>query len=175
MSSSFDRFLAQIVSPGLRQVAEHWHEARGDRLMPAWSAIDPSKIVRILPDIWAYSFDQTTGTFRAKLAGNNIVSRYAGHHAGKSIDELFSSPERDVIRTRFMRIATGPCFIRDYGPIYTAAGRYGEGERIAMPLATDGLNVDAILGATFYRCEVAAAPVEDPISHLLDEANFYPL
>src|SRR6185369_13159245 len=118
MPSSFDRFLAQIVSPGLRQVAEHLHEARGNRLMPAWSAIDPSKIVRILPDIWAYSVDQTTGTFRAKLAGNNIVSRYAGHHAGKSIDELFSSPEREVIRTRFMRIATGPCFIRDYGPIY---------------------------------------------------------
>jgi len=59
----FELFLSAIRDAALLDVATHWNTARGTRLMPAWSDIDPVDLGRNLPIVWAWRYDAVLGTF----------------------------------------------------------------------------------------------------------------
>src|SRR5258708_21608365 len=58
---SFALFLSAIKETALLDVAAHWNTARGNRLMPGWSDIDPVGLGRNLPIVWAWRYDAGLG------------------------------------------------------------------------------------------------------------------
>ncbi len=46
---------------------------------------------------------------------------------------------------------TEPALFRGHGLVFKQLDRYGQGERIVMPLSRDGVTGDAIFGATDYH------------------------
>jgi hypothetical protein len=148
---SYERFRASITDPALIAVANHWSEARSGRLMPAWRDIDPASIKEHLPKIWAWRWDPALGTFIGRLAGEEITALLGKNNRGKRLDECFGVDAHDVLYARFKRVTDEPALMHSYGRVYAIDGRDGPGERIVLPLATDGKHGDGIIGATAYR------------------------
>jgi hypothetical protein len=148
---SFEGFLSQIKSDNLRAVALHWQAAREDRLMPGWGDIDPTEIVRQLPLIWSWRYDRETEKFTGRLSGEEINHAFGRSLRGMAMEEFFAPDQFENIYRRHRRVVTEPCFAHGTGAVFIHAGRFGEGERIIMPLAADGLHGDGIIGATQYR------------------------
>ena len=148
---SFAEFFAAIENPDLRQVAEHWNRARGTRRMPGWSDIDPVAVAKQLPLIWSWKYDPATDEFTGRLAGEEINDIFGKNLRGADMREFFKDWNYDAIFARHKKVAATPCFAHGKGLVFIHAGRYGEGERIILPLAEDGEHGDGIIGATVYR------------------------
>jgi hypothetical protein len=173
---SYDRFRAAITAPNLITVATHWQDVRGDRLMPAWSDIDAVALRHALPMIWAWRYDAGRKTFMGRLAGEEVAAVVGGNVRNRPIEECFSATSVPVIRARLEKILAGPCFMHGAGTVYVRHGYTGSGERVALPLASDGIHADGVLGATLYRFGIKPA-AEDPITFDPEEETieFFPL
>ncbi|MET4699746.1 hypothetical protein ABIE65_002778 [Constrictibacter sp. MBR-5] len=153
---------AQITDPRLRSLYLHWNDIRGARDMPARQAIDPVRIPTVLSIIFLCDYDADTERLRYRLAGEEIRGAYAREITGRYQDELFEGAERErhILRTR--RVMRGPAILHASGEVYGFAGRRGMGERIGLPLSTDGKTADAVIGATAYRWTDVAPPAVMP-------------
>ncbi len=141
---SYALFCAAIKEPALLEIAAHWHAARGDRLLPAWRDIDAYALGRHLAIVWSWRYDFTRDTIR-----------------GKTIEECFVPDVATVVRQRYQAVMDGPSFMFSYGKVFAGAGRAGQGERIVLPLADDGIRADGVLGATVYRLGITPTARDD--------------
>ncbi len=156
----------QIADPRLRLLLEHWLAVRGSRTMPARQDIDPARIVAALPLIWILEYHRATGLFRFRLAGEEVRALYGRDLRGLSYQSVFPAREHPAVLARIRRVVDGPCVMHARGAIYGAAGRTGEGERLALPLAADGTTPDAVIGASIYRWgDRLALPRRQPQRH----------
>lgn len=170
---SFEAFLSRIDDPALRRVAAHWQAVRGDRRLPAWKNIDPLAIARDLPIVWSWQYDRGTDRFTGRLSGEEINKAFGRSLRGVPMQDFFKDWEYEKIFARHRRVVTEPCFAHGRGPVFIHARRYGDGERIILPLADDGENGDGIIGATVYRGLPTPAPGKDlPAA---EEVTFHPL
>jgi hypothetical protein len=151
---SFSTFVSKLGAPALAEVAQHWAEARGSKPMPAWRDIDPTAIAPHLPIVWAWRYDSALGTFIGRLAGDRIVSMLGVNSHGKQLEDCFPAEVSPLVLARYRIVIDRPSFMHGSGPVYLRIGKHGTGERIAMPLAQDGVTPDGILGATVYRLDV---------------------
>jgi hypothetical protein len=156
-------------------VAEHWHAARSQRLMPAWGHIDPAAIKQHLPMVWSWRWDPALETFVGRLAGEEVIAVLGKNTRGKRLDECFSPAVVEVVLERYKRVMEEPAFMHGEGKVYVLAGGEGWGERIVMPLAADGRHGDGLLGATFYRLNIRPVAGEVSIDHLNEAIDFFPL
>ena len=166
---SFKALLSRLQEPDLIAVAMHWNAARGRKLMPGWTDIDPSAISRQLPIVWAYRYFPETETFVGRLAGEAINAIHGRSIRGMALDDLFPTPDAaENVRARYLRVVKEPCMYRSTGQVFTKIGRSGTGERVILPLASDGVHADGVFGATFYR--LAMPPL---FAEGVSEAPFY--
>lgn len=146
----FDEFLGAIASERLRKVALNWWDARGSRLMPAWSDIRPSRIGPELPLVWVYKYDRAHDDFIGRLAGDNIEQIIGKSFRGTPMSVLYANRNYSAFFQRCKRVVCEPALMRSEGTVFQHIDRHGIGERIIMPLADDGAEGDGILGATIY-------------------------
>ncbi len=172
---SYDRFLATIKAPELIVVATHWQAVRGDRPMPAWSDIDAVALRRALPMIWAWRYDTARKTYIGRLAGEDVVAVVGGNVRNRAIEECFSAAALPVIRARLDAVLTGPSFMHGSGTVYVRHGYTGSGERIILPLASDGIHADGVLGATLYRFTIKPTATTRQIRSRKETIAFFPL
>jgi hypothetical protein len=173
---SFELFLSAIKDTALLDVAAHWNTARGNRLMPGWSDIDPVGLGRNLPIVWAWRYDAGLGTFVGRLAGEEIIAVLGVNIRGRRIETCFRPDAVDVVCQRYRTVIEGPKFMYSYGTVFARSGGNGVGQRIVLPLATDGVHSDGVLGATVYRLGIKPAIGDEiAIDHHSEIVEFYPL
>jgi hypothetical protein len=153
-----------IASPAIRAVAAHWNAARASRLMPSWSDIRPSAIPRHLPIVWSYRYDPASDEFVGRLAGEQIVRFFSHGIRGMPLAAIHSKENFPWVFGLFKKVTTSPALYRSEGCIFKHINRVGMGERIMLPLASDGEKADGIFGATEYRltsdmCETTHTPL----------------
>jgi hypothetical protein len=148
---SFREFFESIEHPDLRVVAGHWAEARKQKLIPAWSDLDPSAMARQLGIIWSWTYDPTSEEFTGRLAGERIEAVFGKSFRRKRMSEIFPPHQYRAIYGRHRRVVEEPCLCWGIGRVFIHLDRYGSGERIIMPLGSDGLRADGVLGATIYE------------------------
>jgi hypothetical protein len=153
----FSELLNVIKSADLRRVAEHWQAARGARAMPGWSDIKPSAIAVQLPIVWSYKFDSATGEFTGRLAGERIARMFGKDFRGTPMVDLQPAADFPWVYAMCKRVASEPALHHGAGFMYRHLAKYGKGERVIMPLASDGVAADGILGATDYQLETGDA------------------
>ena len=146
----FNEFLNQISNSDLRNVASHWIEARGPKLMPAWADINPKAIAKQLKYTWAYHYRREDRSFIGRLAGTFIETRVHQSFHGHTMEEMFSGSELEWIKRCCQRVVDSKALHCGSGGMATIVHPLGVGERIVMPLSTDGSNVDGVIGATVY-------------------------
>jgi hypothetical protein len=147
----FTEFERAIKSQSLREVARHWNEARGGRAMPDWTDLKPSSIAPQLSIIWSYRYDRAEDKFTGRLAGDQVEKVFGKTFRGTPMTRLYSADQYPIIFNRFHRIVREPAFYLEEGKVFQIVDRYGFGERIAMPLSSDGTTADGVVGATVYE------------------------
>lgn len=145
---NFPPFEAWIKSDTLKDIALHWNEARQERWMPAWTDIRPSRIAAHLSSVWSFRYDLATNEFYGRLVGDKIA-RYVGKaFKDLPLGEAYPPEARDWARSVFLRVVKEPALYGHMGVIFEQMGRPGAGERIVLPLSSDGRTADGVLGAT---------------------------
>lgn len=144
-------FLNTIESLDLRCVAEHWLQARGDKLMPTWSQIRPSSVAKQLPIIWSFVYDQDRDEFFGRLGGHAITKILERNLKGVAMADLEPVLDQKRLVARARRVVKDPALFRGVGEIFKSQDRQGWGERIIMPLGSDRPKEIGVLGATVYQ------------------------
>jgi hypothetical protein len=170
----FAAFRNTISSPTLRAIADHWHEARGDRPMPSWSQIRPSSIAPYLTWIWSFRYDRDSDEFTARLAGNHITIGFGKNFRGTRLEDIHHPPALGRVKVGLRRLLLTPSLYRSTGRLFRQGDHTGEGERIALPLAGDGLHGDGVLGASDYG-PIPASVAGEPVEVLQDIEEWFAL
>ena len=171
-ASSFALFSGRIVSPGLRAIAEHWLAAKGNKLMPSWSDLSPSQMAPQLTKIWAFRYDPARDEFFARLAGNRIMIGFGKSFRGTPLKELHKPDVYAKVLANQKRLISEPALYRGEGELFKIGGQIVRGERIALPLASDGSHADGTIGAAEYDYKVLGA-LDIELIH--DGEEWYPL
>jgi hypothetical protein len=170
----FADFRGRITSPALVAIADHWQEARGAALMPSWSQIRPSCIAPHLTRVWSFRYDRDEDEFTARLAGNRIMAGFGKSFRGTPLKELHASPVLEKVHANLLRLVLEPCVYRSTGKLFQQGVYTSEGERIALPLASDGSHGDGALGASEYD-PVPAAVAGEPVILMHDIEEWHSL
>jgi hypothetical protein len=159
MPTDFRQFTGALTSPTLRAIAEHWNDARGDCLMPAWEDLSSPALSPHFAKLWAFQHQPDTEDFTGRLAGKNIRDWLGANFWGASMKELYPP---DVFREAYqflVQVIAIPAAGRSHGRLFWIGERIVLGERIALPLASDGVHGDAVLGASDYDTSPVTGPV----------------
>lgn len=148
---NFEALHSAIESPALKAVAAHWQAARNGAQMPSWQRLRPSQIAPQLSIIWAYKFDRIGRQFTGRLAGERISECFGKNFRGTRLQDIHPQHGFEISHAAMSRVALTPAVYLCRGPLFRYMGRVTSGERIMLPLASDGRNSDGILGASYYQ------------------------
>jgi len=163
-----------LRAPALQAVAAHWNEARGERLMPSWTQLRPSRFAASLPVIWTFKYDRATGDFIGRLAGERITQGFGRSFRGLRLDALHGPDTFALAQARMARVVEERALCHSHGLMFRQRERSGNGERIMLPLASDGIAPDGVLGASMVDY-VFADPDYGPIELFSENESWFAL
>src|ERR1043165_2096375 len=137
-------FLSRIQSPELRAVFKFWEICRGHRTFPSWPQLEGRLHVLKSEQIWAFSHDPKVGEFTARFARNIPITGFGKSFHGTRLRELHSSQSYEIAHANFLRILTEPACCRWSGRLFKVGDQIVEGERILMPIGSEGSLPDGI-------------------------------
>lgn len=137
-----------IKSPRLRLLLEHYIDVRGERRMPARSDIDPASLGPVLSIIWLSEYETESGTFRYRLAGEAVNEIFGGSVAGRLLSDFVFGDRFEATNEAFLKVIRDEVALLASGPVYRCVDRIAMGERLVLPLSSDGVTADGLLGAT---------------------------
>jgi hypothetical protein len=120
-------------------------------MMPSWNQLKPAALAKQLPIIWAYRYDPRSGEFMGRLAGDKISQIFERSVKGMAMQDIFPPEALKWAHRLFSRVVREPAIYWSSGQVFSHMDRHGSGERIILPLSSDGVTADGILGATEYR------------------------
>jgi hypothetical protein len=160
MPGSFDPFLGSIEAPALRAIAQHWNAARGPQLLPSWETLRLEELPQPARLTWIYAYDPATGKFTGRLSGEQITKAFGKSFHGLPLELAHTGAIYLWVHHALTRVVSEPAAYRSTGKLYKQAGRIIEGERIALPLGSDGRTGDGIIGASWFMDPYLEGPIE---------------
>lgn len=147
----------------IRLAVEYWLSIHPDEGLPGRQHFDPVDIPRLLPYIRLLDVVGDPPTYRIRLMGTMVAKFYEYDFTGYWYHEAFpafpgSEAETymaDVVRTGRPAYRNGPpCFFHEKS--------HRDVERVMLPLARDGRNVDMLLIVHMYQLEPRQAQAAMP-------------
>jgi hypothetical protein len=149
-AGQFETFIARIESPALRAVALHWQEARGTGQLPTWVGLGSPAAAPHAKLLWSLAYDPKKGIFTGGFAGDRWRKWIGENFHGRQLKDYHPRSTYLEAQQLLTKIVTTPLAFRSSGRLFTADNLDVTGERIVLPLATDGKTGDGILGASDY-------------------------
>lgn len=121
--------------------------------MPSRTDFDPSDITDLLPNIALIDVERNPLRFRYRLYGTAIAALRGQDLTGFYFDDPALSDVVEPIRSGNYEVVESkqPHYVDANYPSYS--GRYGHFYRLALPMSTNGVDVDMILTGFFRRNE----------------------
>lgn len=167
--SGFSEFRDRLASPALQAIVDHWRQVCTDRPMPAWSDLSPSSLAPHFKRLWAFKYERASGEFTARLAGNRAMVGFGKSFRGTTLKDIHPSHVFDLAQAHMTKVVTEPAAYYCSGKLFRAGTQIIEGERIILPLASDGRNGDGVLGATDFP----ARPMEGSVELLVGQIEWF--
>ncbi|HEY8571666.1 PAS domain-containing protein [Phenylobacterium sp.] len=156
---------AQIGAPAAAARAHeelfgYWASLRGGARLPSRRDLDPAAFKRLLPTVSLIDVRRDPVDYRIRLAGTALYGVYGREITGRSLAEVYASPAADYWRVELAKV------VEERRP---TVGVHNLGWRgashlsllwLRLPLASDGENVDMILG---YDAVVGMGRIESGI------------
>lgn len=146
--------------PRIRALYDYWSAKRPapDKL-PGRQHIDPVEIPQLLRWVWLVDVLRDPLRFRYRLTGSEFIGAMGGNYTGRFVGEA----DPDFFSQTWGRHYSAAA---DQGlvgyfrgrPIIHAERNYVWMERLLLPLATDGGNVNMLLGITLYD-QIQRSPI----------------
>lgn len=143
-----------IKSAALRLLLQHYLEVRGDRRMPSRHDLDATRLGPVLSIIWINEYEPAADTFRYRLAGEEVNEIFGASVAGKLLSDFVGPDRFGPVNDNFLRVIREEAALLATGPIYSCTDRIALGERLALPLSSQGEKADGIVGATSHETMV---------------------
>lgn len=160
VDTGFSEFKDRIGSAALLAIVDHWRRACRTRPMPSWSDLSPSGLAPHFKRLWAWRYDRVAREFTARLAGNRAMVGFGQSFRGTPLKEIHPPHIFELAQAHMLKVVNGPTAYYCSGKLFQVGTEIIEGERIMLPLASDGRNADGILGATDFPARMLAGPVE---------------
>lgn len=157
--TTFETFVSDIESPALRALARHWSDARGAKPMPSWDDLSSAALAPHFKLLWGYQFDRQRGDFTGRLAGQHVRDGLAPKFCGAKLEDIHPPQVLMDVRAFLGKVVATPGVGRCSGRLFTIGDHTVTGERLALPLATNGISADGILGASDYVYPSVSGPV----------------
>jgi hypothetical protein len=138
--------------PKLRQLMDYWrqvHPAGGG--LPGRQHVDPSAIAGLLPQLFLVDVERTPLRFKYRLVGSDYVQMMDRDLTGEYLDEVHPGFHGLILQQYVDTVEQRRPAYRK-GPVMYANARkdYLTVERLVVPLARNGVDVDMILGAILH-------------------------
>lgn len=142
--------------PKIREIVDYWGSIPPVSGLPSRRGIDPTRIFRLLPDIRLIDVVGAPPRFRVRLTGENIRQKLGQLQTGRFLDEVVESFAKRPSGIAFLAAVQTKRPYWDRGVCDQVAPRNGytaalEMERVVLPLAEDGVTVDALLVLVVFR------------------------
>jgi len=142
---------AQIGAPGAavrahEELFAYWASLRQGARLPGRRQVDPAGIKRLLPTVSLIDVKPDPLEFRMRLAGTALYGVYGREITGRRLSEIYNSAAADYWRTELGRVVSER---RPAVGVHSLAWRGASHLSILwlrLPLASDGEQVDMILG-----------------------------
>lgn len=138
----------------LHALLRYWLSLQVKGRVPERKDFDPVRIPSLLSHFWVIQREVATGRYKFLLAGEQIRALFNRRVADVYIDDLFKDHDTamnialsEVMDTPAIHYAVGPLYRAGMYPLHT--------ERLALPMAEDGV-VTCVYGSTLYRRPTAA-------------------
>jgi hypothetical protein len=179
----FQSLIHRIQSPALRDVAQHWHDARGNNRMPSWTDLSFPTLSPHFKMLWGFQYDPETGDITGRLSGYKIGKWVGPDFQGGRLQDLWPRSAQEATRPSKLyshsmyeeakqmltKIITTPLAGRSSGRLFKVEDFIVTGERIGLPMAADGKTGDSMLGASDY----VAPPLLGPIELIHENIEWY--
>lgn len=143
----------------LHTLLHYWHDRReGDRF-PSRKSIDPLDLAPMLSGIWLSDFEAEAGTYRYRLAGEDINLSLGTSLRGKLLSEIIDREAFPIVNRHLRRVIEEPAVLYVSGTVHRNIDRYSHGERLALPLQTDSDQPNGLLGVTLIKSHLV--PMEE--------------
>ena len=140
--------ISGIKSRRLRMLLEHYIEVRGDKRMPSRRDINAIHLGPVLPVIWISEYEPAADTFRYRLAGEVVNEIFGASVSGRLLSDIVPGDRFVQVNNNFLKTIRDEVAMPASGPIYRCTDRIIMGDRLSLPLSSDGRRADGIIGAT---------------------------
>jgi len=154
-TTSFE--LPENAAPKIRALYDYWRSIHpGAGRLPGRQHLDPLDIPQLLPNIWMVDVRPAPLRFRFRLVGTEIV-KFTGRDAtGMWLDQVYPDYENTpAFRRHSDCVARREPAYRKSGVLSNPGRNFVEAERIYLPLASNGRDVDILLVMTLYNGDPA--------------------
>jgi hypothetical protein len=144
--------------PRLTGLYEYWLSIQPvNGLLPARRDFDPVDVPQVLPWLWLVDVQREPLRFKYRLIGTELVAAIGHNATGKCLDEVHPRFTSSAGYQQLVNAATlaEVGFLRG-SATYDGGRSQGKFERLILPLATNGREVDMLLGLTVF---IAAKPL----------------
>ena len=126
----------------------------GARPVPGRKQFSPTAIPRLLRSIWLADVQRDPLRFKYRLVGTDHVEAAKSDPTGRWYDEVHPRFAQSSAYPQFIAVAENAeiAFYRG-APVYVIDAKFKIIERLILPMATDGRNVDMLLGITVLEPE----------------------
>ena len=131
-----------------RRLLRYWLGKRGRaRQLPGRPDVDPAELKPVLPFLLLIDVEGPPLRFRFRLVGTELVRVYGREYTGLYLDDLDLDGQARTITCDFTEAAEAAVPHCDEYAYVMDRGRVRHFERLLLPLARDGRNVDMLLGS----------------------------
>lgn len=150
--------------PAFREFYDHWRRAAPPGLLPGRQHLDPiTHIPRLVPNLAIYDVVMTEEgqRFRIRLMGELMVDVIGTNPTGRFFDEFIKPAFRARLNAALSQVATDRIAHYWENQMWTYQNDFIRMRRLALPLASDGRNVDMIF-ACYVRTDEPAGGEDGP-------------
>lgn len=139
-----------IEHSGLRALYDYWNGRRVGSRLPGRQHLDPLDIPGLLPNLMLVDV-AAPEDLRFRLVGTALVGWFGRDTTGLPLGEVYSGKdwERILEDYRYVIRERRPCLT--VRKIAGSQGRRQPYQRLLLPLARDGAQVDMLLAGVFWR------------------------
>lgn len=139
-----------LKDPRLLRLRRYWLGLRDDGRLPSRDDVDPADLVPVLPLMFLIDV-LAPGGYRYRLVGTEVVAGMGYDMTGQLVSRAYAGPDWNEVRKDYEFVIEDrrPCLTVNDVVLKPARLRKVY-RRLLLPLASDGRNVDVLMGAVVF-------------------------
>jgi len=141
-----------------------WRASRTDGPVPAKRDFDPFQVPSLLRYAWLYRLDSPTGDFVCLLAGEDVNHAWGRSIKGETLADVVGEDEHPGILRRWRELLEVPQIQYGQRDEQLTNQALWKAERLLLPMSSDGVQADHIIGVSLYRLATGTELVRTSIN-----------